>query len=60
MSILLLVVLLAVIGFALWLVITYVPMPEPFKRAILVIVTLALLVWVVRWLFAGHATITIP
>jgi len=41
-------VVLAVVGFALWLVTTYIPMPEPFKKVIVVIAVLVLLVWVVR------------
>jgi hypothetical protein len=50
-----LVVVLAILGFAVWLVLTYIPMPEPFKKAIVVIVVLVLLVWVARWLLGGGA-----
>lgn len=53
LSLVTLIVILAVIGFAVWLVITYVPMPEPFKRALVVIVVLALLLWAVRAFVAG-------
>lgn len=53
MDLLTAIVVLAVIGFALWLVLTYIPMPEPFKQVILVIVVLLLLVFVVRTLIGG-------
>ena len=53
LSLVTLVVVLAVIGFAVWVVVTYIPMPEPFKRAIIVIIVLVLLLWVVRSLVVG-------
>jgi hypothetical protein len=45
MSIITLIITLAIIGFLLWLVLTYVPMPEPFKRIILIIVVFAVVLW---------------
>ena len=37
-----LVLLLAIVGFLVYLLITYVPMPQPFKTAIIVIVVILL------------------
>jgi hypothetical protein len=48
MDILTLIVTLVVIGFVLWLLTTYVPMPEPYKRALIVIVVLLVIIWAVR------------
>lgn len=50
-----LVIALALIGFVLWLVVTYVPMPEPFKRVILVVVVLVLLLYLLRIVLGGSA-----
>jgi len=48
MDLLSLIVVVAILGFALWLVTTYVPMPAPMKTALLVIVILLILIWVAR------------
>jgi len=48
-----LIVVLAVVGFCLWLVVTYVPMPAPFKTAIVVGVVLLLVLWLARALLGG-------
>lgn len=48
MSIITLLLVLAVVGFCLWLVLTYVPMPAPFKQVIVVIVVIALLLWLLN------------
>ena len=52
-----LLVVLVVVGVALWLVNTYVPMQPPFKTVINVIVVLALVVWVLQFfgLLGAHA-----
>ena len=55
-----LLVILAVIGFVLWCIVTYVPMPEPFKRALVVIAVLALLLWVVRMFVVGSPVLRVP
>lgn len=52
-QILTLVVVLAVFGFAVYLVITYIPMPKPVQQAIIVIVVLLLLLWLARALLTG-------
>lgn len=43
-----LVLLLALLGFVVYMVVTYVPMPQPFKTAIIVVVALVLVIYVVR------------
>lgn len=39
----------AVIGFILWLVLTYVPMPEPMKKAIIVLIVIVLVLWLLQF-----------
>lgn len=46
MSIITLVLVLAVLGFCLWLLLTYVPMAGPVKQVILAIVAVAVVLWV--------------
>ena len=48
MALISLIVSLAVVGFLLWLVITYILMPEPFKKVILVVVVLVLVLWLLQ------------
>jgi len=36
---------LAIVGFLLYLIVTYVPMPQPIKIAILALATIILVVW---------------
>lgn len=50
MSILSIILTLAVVGFILWLVVTYIPMPAPFKTVIVVIAVIALILWLVNGL----------
>jgi hypothetical protein len=40
---------LAVLGFCLWLLLTYVPMPAPVKTVIIALVVICLIVWVLDW-----------
>ena len=44
---------LAIVGFVAWLVITYIPMPAPFKQVILVIIVIMLILW----LMSGPGTL---
>ncbi len=46
MSLISLLVLIAVIGLIVWLLTTYVPMPAPFKTAIIVIAIVVVLLFV--------------
>ena len=57
MDLITLVVVLALIGFCLWLVLTYIPMPPPMKQVITVIVVIVLVLWVVRALLGGGPVI---
>jgi hypothetical protein len=41
-------VALVVIGFLLWLVLTYIPMPDPFKKVIIAVAVLFLVLLVLR------------
>jgi uncharacterized membrane protein len=54
MDIIHLIIVLAVLGFALWLLLTYVPMPDPIKKVIIAIVVLALILVVLD--FGGIGT----
>lgn len=45
-----LVLTLALVGFLTWVVITYVPMPDLFKRLIVIVVVIVVIVWLVRYL----------
>jgi hypothetical protein len=43
-----LILTLALIGFLVYLIITYIPMPDAFKKAIIVIVVLILVLYIIR------------
>lgn len=38
------IVLLVVFGLIAWLILTYIPMPEPIKRAVVVVIVLCIIV----------------
>jgi len=48
-----LLVLIAVVGFLVWALTSYVPMPAPFKTAIIVIAVIVLVLFVLRALGIG-------
>lgn len=48
MDLITLIVTLAVIGFVLWVVVTYIPMPPPFKNVLIGLVVLLVIVWLAR------------
>lgn len=52
------IVVLVVVGVALWLVETYVPMSPPIKTVLRVVVVLVLVLWLLR-LFGINTTIPI-
>ena len=54
-----LVLVLAVIGFCVWLVVTYIPMPAPMKTAIYVIVVVVLILWILRALVGSGPAINL-
>lgn len=43
-----LILTLALLGFVVWLVTTYIPMPQPFKIGIYVIVVVVVIVYLMR------------
>ncbi len=43
-----LILTIALLGFLVWLVITYIPMPEIFKKAIVVLVVILIVLYLVR------------
>jgi hypothetical protein len=43
-----LILTLALVGFLVWLITTYIPMPEAFKKAIIVIVIILLVLYIIR------------
>jgi hypothetical protein len=49
---------LAVIGFLVWALVTYVPMPDLFKRAIIVIVVILVVLWILSLLGVGDVPLT--
>ncbi len=53
MDLLTFIVVLALIGFCLWLVVTYVPMPDPWQKLIIAVVVLIVVLWLVRALVPG-------
>lgn len=59
MDLVTLIIVLALIGFCLYLVTTYIPMPAPMKQAILVIVVIVVILWIVRALLGGGPVISI-
>lgn len=48
MTLLGLILVLAVFGFVLWLITTFIPMPEPVKTIIIAVAVLFLLLWVLQ------------
>ena len=45
-----LVLMLALVGFLCWLVVTYIPMPEPFPKVIVVIIVIVVILYALRLL----------
>jgi hypothetical protein len=57
-----LIVIIAVIGVLLWAINTYVPMDETVKKILNAVVVIALVVWLLVWIFAitGIANYKLP
>jgi uncharacterized membrane protein len=49
-----LLIVVAILGFAIWVVITYIPMPQPMKTAIVVFAILIMLLWFVQYVLGGR------
>lgn len=52
-SILTVILVLALIGFVVYLIRTYIPMPEIFQQVLMVVVAVLLIVWVIG-MVTGH------
>jgi len=48
MPLITLIIVIAIVGFVLYLIETYIPMPAPFKLVIQVIIVIVLLLWVLQ------------
>lgn len=48
MDIISVVLVLCVVGFILYLALTFIPMPAPFRQVIIVVVTIALILWLLQ------------
>jgi hypothetical protein len=59
MPILNLLLVLAVFGFLLWLITTYIPMPDPIKKIIVVIAVVFLVIWLLSSIGALD-TVNVP
>ena len=60
MDLILLVLVLAIVGYAVYWIITNIPMPAPFKLAIQVIVFLVVLIFLQSWRAAIIPIVAIP
>lgn len=60
MDIISLLVLLVVVGLVLWLVTTYVPMPQPIKTVVVAIAVLIFCVFLLNWAGIGHMHLGSP
>lgn len=58
-GILQLVLVLALIGFAVYLIITYIPMPEIFKQVLMVVVAVIVILWVIRMIAGAGPTLSL-
>ncbi len=59
MDLITLILVLALVGFCLWLIVTYIPMPPPIKQVIIVIVVVVIVLWLVRSLIGGGPVINL-
>ena len=50
MSLIAIIVGLALVGLVLWLVTTYIPMPEPYKRVIIIVAIVIVVLWLIQML----------
>jgi hypothetical protein len=48
MSILAILLVLVLLGVALWAIQTFIPMPTPYKRALIVIIIVLVIIWLLR------------
>ncbi len=55
-SILVTVLLFALVGFVVWLIVTYIPMPEPFAKVIIVLCVVLLVLYIIS-VISGSASL---
>jgi hypothetical protein len=55
-----LIVYIALIGLVLWLVTTYIPMPEQIKTLLVVVVVILIVLWLVQAIAGGAGGVGIP
>lgn len=55
MDLIALVLVLALIGFVIWILTTYIPMPPPIKTAIIVVTAIVMVIWLL-----GRIGLAIP
>lgn len=60
MPLITLIVWIAVVGLIVWLITTYIPMPDPFKKLIIVVTVVALILWVVSSILPGGGPVIGP
>ena len=53
MDLIMLVLVIALVGFAIWAITTYIPMPPIFKTAIIVLTVIVLVLWLLKRLGTG-------
>jgi hypothetical protein len=41
---------LAILGFLVWILVTYIPMPDVIKRVFIVVTAIVMLLWALRYL----------
>lgn len=58
-SILVTILVLALIGFVVYLIITYIPMPEIFKQVLMVVVAVLLILWVISIVVGAAPPLTL-
>jgi hypothetical protein len=57
-SILVMVLLFALVGFVVWLIVTYIPMPPPFPQVIIVACVVLLVLYLIS-IITGHSTMPV-
>ncbi len=53
-----LILTLALVGFLVWAIVTYIPMPDIFKKVIIIIVVVAMILWLLS--IFGFTDIPVP
>jgi multisubunit Na+/H+ antiporter MnhB subunit len=53
MELIQLILVFALVGFCLYLVMTYIPMPEPMKQVLVVFVVIVLVLWIASFILGG-------